>query len=189
MYLVNLLLWHHNGVTIFTYKLTPKHCISLSQVDSVYQNIAKSSFKYMKERLCNSESHLGILSLNICWWRKFFPGWSNTSSDAMLWYALCSSWLVNKYVYLKSFLKRYWIQPDCNGIYLFQFSNGSTRRTLESVSGKQYWRRSDAFIVNYGHISYLILVFYRSVVDFEQLNIGWEARLCTFFKSSLFIQK
>ena len=51
--------------SLHMYKLTPKYCSFLSQVDSVYQSIAKSSLKYMKERLYNLESHLGILSLNI----------------------------------------------------------------------------------------------------------------------------
>ena len=40
VYLVKLFIWRHNDVTIVTYKLRPKYCSSLLQLDSIYQNIA-----------------------------------------------------------------------------------------------------------------------------------------------------
>ena len=50
----------------------------------------------------------------------------------------------------------------------------STIETLEK--GVKHWRRSAVFIVNFEHISHLCLVF--SIVDFEQLNVSWEAVTC-----------
>ena len=35
----------------------------------------------------------------------------------------------------------------------------------------RHWRRSGVFSVNFGHISHLFPGF--SIVDFEQVNVGW----------------
>ena len=63
MHLVNLSLQSNNDAMIFTYKLTQKCCNFLFHVDSVQQNIPKSSLKYTKEHLYNLERYLGILTL------------------------------------------------------------------------------------------------------------------------------
>ena len=39
-----------------------------------------------------------------------------------------------------------------------------------SSSPSVSWRRSDVFIVNFEHISHLVLV---SIVNFKQVNTGW----------------
>ena len=40
------------------------------------------------------------------------------------------------------------------------------------TNNKQQWRHSAIFIVNFKHISDLVLVF--SIINFEQVNAGWE---------------
>ena len=42
----------------------------------------------------------------------------------------------------------------------------------------EHWRRSGVFIVNFGHISHLVLVFLWStlnIVNFEHVIAGWES--------------
>ena len=42
--------------------------------------------------------------------------------------------------------------------------------TIKTQERRQ-WRRFSAFIVNFEHISQLVLV---SIVNFEQVNAGWD---------------
>ena len=67
------------------------------------------------------------------------------------------------------------------GNYMFKVDNRNTRTkcgicsklTLKTPE-QRHWRRSDAFIVIFEHISHLVLVF---IVNFEQVNAGWGANL------------
>ena len=52
------------------------------------------------------------------------------------------------------------------GIYLLKVDNGNNRERCEICSkltiktpGRRHWRHSDFFIVNFEHISHLVLVF------------------------------
>ena len=52
------------------------------------------------------------------------------------------------------------------GIHMFKVNNGNTRTTCKicpkltiKTPERHHWRRSDVFIVNFGHISHLVLVF------------------------------
>ena len=60
-------------------------------------------------------------------------------------------------------------------IYLFKVSNRNTRKMCEiclqltmKTPERRNWRRSGVFIVNFEHISHLLLVFRGSIVTFEQ---------------------
>ena len=64
------------------------------------------------------------------------------------------------------------------GIYLLKVNNRNTRARSEICSNltiktpeRRQWHRSGVFIVNFKHISHLLLVF--SIVDFEQVNVNW----------------
>ena len=55
---------------------------------------------------------------------------------------------------------------DPVGIYMFKVNNGNTKTRCEVCSDltiktpeRRYWRRSGVFIVNFEHISLLVLVF------------------------------
>ena len=61
----------------------------------------------------------------------------------------------------------------------FKLNNINTRTRCEICSNltiktpeRRQWRCSGAFIVNFEHISYLVLVFL-SIVNFEQVNTSW----------------
>ena len=63
------------------------------------------------------------------------------------------------------------------GNYMFKVNNGNTRTRCKICSKltiktqqRRQWRRSGVFIVNFEHISDLVLVF--SIVNFEQVNTG-----------------
>ena len=67
------------------------------------------------------------------------------------------------------------------GIYLFKVNNRNTGTVGEICSKltvktpeRSQWRRSGVFIVNFKQISLIVLV--SIVVDFEQVNTGWETR-------------
>ena len=47
------------------------------------------------------------------------------------------------------------------------------------VNNKRHWRRSGIFIVNFEHISHLVLVFEHisHLVNFKQVNAGWDWEL------------
>ena len=67
------------------------------------------------------------------------------------------------------------------GIYLFKVNNRDTlimckicSKLIIKTPERCHWRRSGVFIVNFEEISHCSGV---SVVDFEQLNAGWEATL------------
>ena len=64
------------------------------------------------------------------------------------------------------------------GIYLLKANNGNTRTRYEICSKltiktpeRRYWRCSGVFIVNFEHISHLVLVFL--LFNFEQVNAYW----------------
>ena len=106
--------------------------------------------------------------------------------------ALFMDWKLQTDVF-KIYFKGYWIQPrGLTKLYLHLLvliRIGNARRTVESVPRWQYWLRSDVFIANFEHISQIHTVFCCNNVDVEQVNIGQEARLYTFLRVSLSIQK
>ena len=64
------------------------------------------------------------------------------------------------------------------GIYLLKVNNRNTRTRREICSnlttktpGRRQWCRSAVFIVNFEHISHLVLLFY--IVNFEHANAGF----------------
>ena len=68
--------------------------------------------------------------------------------------------------------------PHPANIYLFKVNNRNTRKRCEIYSKlaiktpeRRQWHRSDVFIVNFEHVSYLY--FSVSIVDFEQVNVSW----------------
>ena len=65
------------------------------------------------------------------------------------------------------------------GIYLIKISNGNTSKRCEICSKltiktpeRRHWCCSGVFIVNFEHISHLVLVFL-SIVNFEYVIAGW----------------
>ena len=66
------------------------------------------------------------------------------------------------------------------GIYLFKVNNRNTGTVWNmfkiniKTPERSQWRRSGVFIVNFKQISHIVLV--SIVVDFEQVNTGWETR-------------
>ena len=61
---------------------------------------------------------------------------------------------------------------------MFKVNNRNTRTRCEifskltiNPSERRHWRRFGILIVNFEHISQLVLVF--SIVNFEQVNAGW----------------
>ena len=63
-------------------------------------------------------------------------------------------------------------------IYLFKFNNGNTSKKCEiclklkmKTPERRHVRRSVVLIVNFEHITYIV-----SIVDFEQVNVSWDAR-------------
>ena len=64
------------------------------------------------------------------------------------------------------------------GNFMFKIDNRNTRKRSEICSKltikileRHQWRHSRVFIVNFEHISYLVLLFY--IANFEQANLDW----------------
>ena len=62
------------------------------------------------------------------------------------------------------------------GNYMFKFNNRNTRTrylicSKLTIKTRRQWRRSGAFIINSEDISHLV-----SIVNFEQVNVGWDDR-------------
>ena len=75
-----------------------------------------------------------------------------------------------------TWLKQGIIYPAVN--FMFKVSNRNTVTRYEMCSKltiktpeRRQWRGSGVFIVNFEHISHLVLVV--SIVNFEQVNAGW----------------
>ena len=78
----------------------------------------------------------------------------------------------------------YYFQTFCNrerlfppGNYMFKVKNRNTGTRCEICSEltlktpeRRQWRRSGGFIVNFEHISHLVILF---IVNFEQVNADW----------------
>ena len=72
---------------------------------------------------------------------------------------------------------------------MFKVNNKNTRIKREvcskltiKTSERRHWRRSGVFIVNFEHISHLVLVFL--FVHFEHVIVGWDDPLCDTISSS-----
>ena len=68
------------------------------------------------------------------------------------------------------------------GIYLLKVNNRNTRTRCEicskltiKIPERRLWHRSGTFIVNFEHISHLVLVFL--LLNFEHVIAGWECIL------------
>ena len=66
-------------------------------------------------------------------------------------------------------------------IYLLKVNNRNSKTRCEIRSKltikapkRRHWRRSGVFVVNFLHISHIVLVF--SIVNFEHAIDGWERR-------------
>ena len=73
---------------------------------------------------------------------------------------------------------QHFIGSNPAGKYMFKLNNRNTRTRCEifskltiNTSERRHWRRFGSLIVNFEHISHLVLVF--SIVNFEQVNAGW----------------
>ena len=80
------------------------------------------------------------------------------------------------------------VGPVSGGIYLLKVNNRNTKARCEICSKliiktleRRRWRCSGVFIVNFEHISHLVLVFL--LVNFEHVIAGWGVAI---FRGSLF---
>ena len=74
--------------------------------------------------------------------------------------------MVNSFIYHESISKVYIGRTYRTGIYLLKVNNGNTRIGCEMCSKltiktpeRRHWQRSDVFIVDFEHISHLVLMF------------------------------
>ena len=122
------------------------------------------------------------------WWINIDPSvFSSSSYEEVLVLYISRRHLSSKYLilllliglriyingkYLNCFAKEefnisfFYASPKLAGIYLFKVNNRNTRTRCEICSKltintpeRRHWRRSGVFIVNFEHISHLVLVF------------------------------
>ena len=86
----------------------------------------------------------------------------------------------HKTVEKSSFTAKIWKYNSSSqaGNFMFKINNRNTRKRSEICSKltikileRHQWQHSRVFIVNFEHISYLVLLFY--IANFEQANLDW----------------